>query len=32
MVYKVVVEEGGKIEEWNKEDKMGQMEDTLGEL
>jgi len=27
-----VVEEEGKIEEWNEEDEMGQMEDALGEL
>ena len=28
----VVEENGGKIEEWDEEDKMGQMGDTLGEL
>ena len=32
VVHEVVEEEEGKIEEWNKEDKMGQMEDALGEL
>jgi len=24
--------QGGTIEEWNKEDEMGQMEDIMGEL
>ena len=32
VVHKVVEEEGGKIEEWNKEDEMGQIGDALGEL
>jgi len=27
-----VVEEGGKIEEWNEEDEMGNMGDPTGEL
>jgi len=31
-VHEVVEEEGGKIKEWNKKDKMGQMEDALNEL
>jgi len=30
MIRKVVEEERGKIKEWNKEDKMGQIGDTLG--
>jgi len=32
VVHEVVEEEGGKIEEWNEEDEMGQMGDALGEL
>ena len=32
MVRKVVEEEGGKIEEWNEEDEMGQMGDASSEL
>ena len=32
VVREVVEEEEGKIEEWNKEDEMGQMGDALGEL
>jgi len=31
-VYEVVEEEEGKIKEWNKEDKIDQMENALGEL
>ena len=31
-VREVVEEEGGKIEEWNKEDKMGNVTDPIGEL
>ena len=31
-VREVVEEERGKIEEWNKEDEMGQMGDALEEL
>ena len=31
-VHEVVEEERGKIEEWNEEDKMGQMGDVSGEL
>jgi len=31
-VREVVEEEGGKIKEWNKKDKMGQMKDALNEL
>jgi len=29
---KVVKEEGGKIKEWNKEDEMGSIADSIGEL
>ena len=32
VVCKVVEEEGGKIEEWNKEDKMENITDPIGEL
>jgi len=32
VVREVVEEEGGKIEEWNKEDEMGNMGDPMGEL
>jgi len=32
VVCEVVEEEGGKIKEWNEEDKMGQMEDASSEL
>ena len=32
VVRKVVEEEGGKIEEWNKEDKMGNITDSIGKL
>jgi len=32
MVREVVEEEGGKIEEWNEEDEMGNMGDPTGEL
>ena len=31
-VREVVKEEGGKIKEWNEEDKIGQMEDVSNEL
>ena len=31
-VYEAVEEEGGKIKEWNEEDKMGNMGDPIGEL
>ena len=31
-VHEVVEEEGGKIEEWNEEDKMGNITDPMGEL
>ena len=32
MVHEVVEEQGGKIEEWVEEDKMGQIGDTSNEL
>jgi len=32
VVHKVVEEEGGKIEEWNEEDKMGNIGNPIGEL
>jgi len=32
VVHEVVEEEGGKIEEWNKEDEMGNIGDPTGEL
>ena len=32
MVREVVEEEGGKIEEWNEEDKMSNVDDPTGEL
>jgi len=32
VVYEVVEEEGGKIEEWIEEDKMGQIGDASNEL
>ena len=31
-VREVVEEEGGKIEEWNEEDEMGNVGDPVGEL
>jgi len=31
-VCRVVKEEGGEIEEWNKEDKIGNIGDPMGEL
>ena len=31
-VREVVEEEGGKIEEWDEEDAMGNMNDPMGEL
>ena len=31
-VCEVVEEEGGKIEEWNEEDEMGNVTDPIGEL
>jgi len=31
-VYEVVEEEGGKIEKWNEEDKIGNITDPMGEL
>ena len=31
-VRKVVEEEGGKIEEWNEKDEMGNVSDPIGEL
>jgi len=31
-VREVVEEEGGKIEEWNEEDKMGNITNPMGEL
>jgi len=32
VVHEVIEEKREKIEEWNKEDEMGQMEDALEEL
>jgi len=32
MVREVVEEKGGKIEEWNKEDEIGNVTDPIGEL
>ena len=32
VVHEVVEEEGGKIEEWNEKDKMGQMGKALDKL
>ena len=31
-VREVIEEEGGKIEEWNEEDEMGNVGDPMGEL